>query len=187
LIRAPLWLIGLLIVAAIGVGIYAYLTTPLPLGLSSVIRTPGGASAAVTPLPGGSAAGARAAAGEPLVLGAATVTVRAVQRNQDLAAGGRGGPPGMFTVLDVQLQNAGAEPLTPALSDFRLMDDQGRIYALDSEATRAVNTSEHRRNLFEASVPPGAAVDTFLAFETSAAARASMLRVSMGYGDLVLP
>ena len=40
--RAPLWLIFLLILAIIFISVYAYFTTPLPLGLSSVIRTPGG-------------------------------------------------------------------------------------------------------------------------------------------------
>jgi len=42
--RTPSWLIVLLLLVVVGVGIYGYFTTPLPFGLSSVIRTPGGAA-----------------------------------------------------------------------------------------------------------------------------------------------
>ena len=37
--RAPLWLILLIVLAIVGLGVYGYFTTPLPLGLSSVIRS----------------------------------------------------------------------------------------------------------------------------------------------------
>jgi hypothetical protein len=188
LIRAPFWLIGLLLAAAIFVGIYAYFTTPLPYGLSSVIQTPGGA-AAIVPVPTltAAAANARAAAGQPLLLGAASLLVQSVQRNQDLTANNRGGPPGSFTVLDVVVQNAGTEPLQPQPSDFRLFDERGRAYAIDPEATRSSNSFGHRRNLFDASVPPGGQLSTFLAFETPSDSNASSLRVQMGYGEAELP
>src|SRR5204863_8284076 len=97
LMRAPLWLILLMVLAIVGIGVYGYFTTPLPLGLSSVIRTPGGSNVAA---PAGTAvsapAGARTAAGQPLVLGSTNVVVQTVTRNQDLSAGGRG-PAGVFT------------------------------------------------------------------------------------------
>src|SRR5262249_60751716 len=95
LIRAPLWLIGLLIVAAIVVGVYAYYTTPLPYGLGELISTPGGANAPVGALPTAPAGTPtnRAPAGQPLQLGAASVTVTSIARNQDLTTDGRGGPP----------------------------------------------------------------------------------------------
>src|SRR5260370_39487561 len=87
--RAPLWLILLIVLAIVGLGVYGYFTTPLPLGLSSVIRTPGGSN---VPTPASTAvgvsAGARTAAGPPLVLGATHVVVPTVQRHQDLSAGG---------------------------------------------------------------------------------------------------
>ena len=57
MVRAPLWLILLLILAIVGLGVYAYFTTPLPFGLSSVIQTPGGGLAALS--------GARKAARRP--------------------------------------------------------------------------------------------------------------------------
>jgi Domain of unknown function (DUF4352) len=188
LVRAPLWLIALLLLAAIGVGVYAYFTTPLPLGLSSVIRTPGGESALTpTPLPITAPAGVRTPAGQPLVLGAATVYVSSVQRNQDLAANNRGGPPGMYTVVDIVVQNAGSSPLSPKATDFQLLDDRGRTYAVDLEATRSANTVARRRVLFDATVPPTASAETMLAFETSADAGALVLRVTAGYGELELP
>jgi hypothetical protein len=191
LIRAPLWFIGLLIVAAIVVGIYAYYTTPLPYGLGEIVETPGGANARpVTALPTAVPAAtstARAPAGQPLVLGAASVMVNAIARNQDLTAEGRGGPPGSFTVLDLQLANEGAEPLTPEVSDFRLIDDRGRVYAVDAEATRSTNAFGHRRDVFAASVPPGGRIQTYVAFETTAEANPQTLRVAMGYGEAVLP
>jgi uncharacterized protein DUF4352 len=187
LIRAPLWFIGLLIVAAIAVGVYAYFTAPLPLGLSGVIRTPGNPSTAVAPVAGGAGASPRAGAGQALVLGAVSVSVQSVARNQDLTASERGGgPPGVFTVLDVQIQNAGVEPLMPTLSDFRLLDDQGRAYTVDAEATRATNAFAHRRNLVDVSVPPGGVVATFLAFETTATTNPVALRVTLGYGEVEL-
>ena len=189
LLRAPLWLIGLLLLAAIGIGVYAYFTTPLPLGLSSVVRTPGGATVASTPTPTqtAAAAGARAPAGQPLVLGASSVTVRAVQRNQDLTANSRGGPAGNFTVVDLEVENAGTQPLSPRMTDFQLIDDRGRTYAVDPEATRSANTFGHRRDIFDASVAPGIQSATFLAFETAADATALTLRVTVGYGELDLP
>jgi hypothetical protein len=178
------WLILLLLLAAIGVGVYAYYTTPLPYGLSSVIRTPAG-EAVPTPVP--TAVGARTSAGQALVLGATSISVQAIQRNQDLATGGRGGPPGSFTVIDLLVRNSGTEPLTPKPEDFRLMDDLGRTYAVDPEATRSVNSTGHRRVLFDASVPPTGAVATLLAFETPPDIAAVTLRVTLGYGDLELP
>ncbi len=185
--RAPLWLILLIVLAIVGLGVYGYFTTPLPLGLSSVIRTPGGSN---VPTPASTAvgvsAGARTAAGQPLVLGATNVVVQTVQRNQDLSAGGRG-PAGLFTLVLIDLQNGGSEPLTPQIADFRLVDDRGRVYAVDPEATRSVNVTAKHRYLFEASVPPGTRLATLLAFETAADANALTLRVRLGYGDVELP
>ncbi len=187
LIRAPLWFIGLLIVAAILVGVYAYLTTPLPFGLSAVIATPGRGSTAPVATQANATPAGRAAAGQPLTLGSTNIVVLAVQRNQDLTTADRGGPPGVFTVLDLQVQNAGSEPLTPMPTDFRLVDDQGRVYAVDAEATRSENVFGHRRDVFDASVPPGGVVSTFVAFQTTPSANASTLRVHLGYGELDLP
>jgi hypothetical protein len=185
--RAPLWLILLIVLAIVGLGVYGYFTSPLPLGLSSVIRTPGGSNVAA---PTGTAvsvpAGARTAAGQPLVLGATNVLVQTVQRNQDLSPGGRG-PAGTFTVVQIELQNSGSEPLSPQPTDFRLVDDRGRAYAIDPEATRSVNVTAKHRYLFDASVPPGGRLTTLLAFETAADAGALTLRVRLGYGDVELP
>jgi hypothetical protein len=186
--RAPLWLILVLVLAIVGISVYAYFTTPLPLGLSAVIRTPGGSN---TPVPlnatVGIPAGIRTAAGQPLVLGATNVVVQTVQRNQDLSAGGRGGPLGMFTLVQIELQNGGNEPLTPQTADFRLVDDRGRAYAVDPEATRSVNVATKHRDVFDASVPPGGRLATVLAFETAADANALTLRVRLGYGEVELP
>ena len=185
-----MWFIGLLLLAGIVVGVYAYFTTPLPYGLGSYIQTPGGANV-VAATPSGTVpaatASARAPAGQPLVLGAASVAVQSVQRNMDLTANNRGGPPGSFTLVDVVLQNVGGEPLTPQLGDFRLLDDRGREYAIDSEATRSSNAFAHRRSVFDASVPPGGQLSTYLAFETPPDANVATLRVTFGYGDAELP
>ena len=180
MVRAPLWLIAVLLIAAIGVGVYAYYTTPLPLGLSSVVRTPGGdAAAALTPTAAPAPTG-RTPPGQALVLGATSVTVRSVVRNQAL-------PMGTFTVVDVTLQNFGSQPLTPQPSAFQLVDESGRVYAVDTEATRSANTTSHRRVVFDASVPPTGTLNTLLAFETPADATSLTLRVSLGYGELELP
>jgi hypothetical protein len=188
LVRAPLWLIVLLLLAAIGVGVYAYFTAPLPLGLSSVVRTPGGEVASGPTSPTlVTSVGARTPAGQPLILGATSVAVQSVLRNQDLTANNRGGPPGFYTVLDLMIQNAGAAPLTPKATDFLLQDDRGRTYAVDPEATRSVNSTAHRRLLFDASVPPTSSLQTLLAFETTTDATTFTLRVNLGYGDLELP
>jgi hypothetical protein len=187
LVRAPLWFIGLLVVAAIIVGVYAYLTTPLPFGLSGFIRTPAsGSTSPIAVQPNATPTG-HAPAGAPLTLGSASVLVQAVQHNQDLTTEGRGGPPGLFTVVDVQLQNAGSEPLTPMPTDFRLVDDQGRVYSVDTEATRSENAFGHRRDLFDGSVPPGGALATFIAFQTTPTTNPATLRVQLGYGELDLP
>lgn len=182
--RAPVWLIVLLLLVIVGVGVYGYFTTPLPFGLSSVIRTPGGSAAPPQPV-GGAAPSARAAAGHPLVLGAANVLVQATQRNQDLVTAAKG-PAGSFTVVQIEVQNDGNEPLTPQLKDFRLVDDRGRIFAVDGEATHAVNTASKRRVVFDSSVPPGGRVNTLLAFETPADIGGLTLRVNLGYGEVEL-
>ena len=187
MMRAPLWLIVLLVVAIVGLGVYGYFTTPLPFGLSSVIQTPGGAAVAPSSPTRVTQAGTRTAAGQPLVLGATNVVILSVQRNQDLTVGGRGGPVGSFTVVELELQNGGNEPLTPQMANFRLIDDRGRVYAVDAEATRAVNASNRRRVIFDSSVPPSGRVDTLLAFEIPADANALTLRVSLGYGEVELP
>lgn len=184
--RAPSWLIALLILVIVGVGIYGYFTTPLPFGLSSVIRTPGGSNTSVPPGGPPVPAGNRTAAGQPLVLGATSVVVQSTARNQDVAASARG-PAGSFTVIQVELQNGGTEPLTPKADDFRLVDDRGRRYAVDLEATRAVNSATRHRVLFDASVPPGGRLATLLAFETPTDVNVLTLRVGLGYGEVELP
>jgi Domain of unknown function (DUF4352) len=177
----------LLVLVIVGLGVYAYFTVPLPLGLSSVIRTPGGANVGA---PAGSTigvpAGTRTAAGQPLVLGATNVVVQAVQRSQDLASG-KIGPAGAFTLVTVEVQNGGSEPVAPQTDDFRLVDDRGRLYAVDLEATRAVNASTHHRVIFDTSVPPGVRTITVLAFETAPDANALTMRVRLGYGEVELP
>jgi hypothetical protein len=187
MIRAPLWLILLLVLAIVGLGVYGYFTTPLPFGLSSVIQTPGGGALAPATATRSTPAGTRTVAGQPLVLGATSVVIQSVQRNEDLTTGGRGGPSGAFTVVEIELQNGGSEPLTPQPANFRLVDDRGRVYAVDPEATRTVNASSRRRVIFDSTVPPAGRVDTLLAFETPADATALTLRVSLGYGEVELP
>jgi Domain of unknown function (DUF4352) len=185
--RAPGWLIALLLLLILGIGVYGYFTTPLPFGLSSVIRTPGGSVATPTPV---TAAPARTAAGQPLLLGALTVTVESVQRDQDLFGGGRGAAStasGPFTVVQIGMQNAGNQSITLQTSDFRLVDDRGRSYAVDAEATRLASQGARRRSPFEATVPPGGRLETALAFETAPDASALSLRVSLGYGEVELP
>jgi Domain of unknown function (DUF4352) len=188
LVRAPRSVLLLLVLVIVGLAVYGYFTTPLPLGLSSVIRTPGGANvpAPTVTSSAGIPTGARTAAGQPLVLGAANVVIQAIQRNQDLTTGNRG-PAGVFTVVQVEIQNGGTESLIPQSADFRLVDDRGWLYAVDLEATRAVNTSTKHRVIFDAPVPPGARLATLLAFETSPDTNALSLRVKLGYGDVELP
>ncbi len=187
LIRAPRSVLLLLVLAIVGLSVYGYFTTPLPLGLSSVIRTPGGSSLpAPATSPTGVPVGARTAAGQPLMLGAAEVVVQAIQRNQELATGNRG-PAGLFTVVQLEVHNAGTESLAPQITDFRLVDERGWLYAVDLEATRAVNVTGKHRVIFEASVPPGARVATLLAFETAPETNPLALRVKLGYGDVELP
>jgi hypothetical protein len=181
-VRAPLWVIALILLLIVGLAVYGYFTTPLPFGLSSVIRTPAGA---VAPAPA-TGAGTRTAAGQPLVLGALTVFVETVQRNQELFESGGRGPGGVFTVLHLGLQNAGAQPVTMQPADFRLADDRGRTYAVDVEATRMASQTVRRRSPFETSVPPGGRLETALAFETAADASSLSLRVTLGYGEVEL-
>jgi len=183
--RTPSWLIVLLLLVIVGVGIYGFFTTPLPFGLSSVIRTPGGAN--VAPATTAPTPSVRTSAGQPLVLGALNVVIQAAQRNQDLSANNRGGPPGSFTVVQVELQNSGNEPIAAQPMDFRLMDDRGRTFAVDQEASRAANSAAKHRSLFEATVPPGGRFTTLLAFETPADVGALTLHVALGYGDAELP
>lgn len=189
--RTPTWLIVVLLLAILGLGVYGYFTTPLPFGLSNVIRTPGGAAATGAPSPtmppAGMAPGAHVVAGQPLTLGAVSVAISSVQRNQDLTAGGGRGPAGSFSVVQVEVRNGGRDPLTLRPDDFRLFDERGRSYAVDLEASRAASQAARLRNPFEASVPPGGRAALALAFETAADAGALTLRVGLGYGELELP
>ena len=193
--RAPLWVMGLLLVAIVALVGYGYFTTPLPLGLCGSVRAPGCAAGAA----GGEAAGgprqtaatptSRASAGQPLALGAVTITLQSVERNQELTgtAATPAGPVGSFSAVFLSIQNAGSESLSLQPSNFRLIDERGRTYAVDVEATRAVCTRARRRAPFEATVPPGGRLDTGLAFEPASDAGSLALRVSLGYGELALP
>ncbi len=189
--RAPLWLITLLLLVIVGVGVYGYFTTPLPFGLSSVFKTPGGTAGVtsappiVNPAP--VSPSARSTGGQPLTLGAMSVVVQGVQRGQDLPLGQARGPGGPFTVILLTFQNGGTESLTLQPTDFRLVDERGRSYAVDLEATRAAAQVTKRRLPFEATVPPGGRLETELAFETAADAGNLTLRVMVGYGELELP
>ncbi len=89
--------------------------------------------------------------------------------------------------MQLELQNGGTDPITAQPVDFRLVDDRGRTYAVDLEATRAANNAIRRRLLFDATVPPGGRVSTLLAFETPPDVGALTLRVALGYGEVELP
>ena len=89
---------------------------------------------------------------------------------------------GVYSIPDVS-----GLPLSPEATDFRLIDDRGRSYAVDVEATRAVNAASRRRVPFETSVSPGARLSTLLAFETPPDVGGLTLRVNLGYGELELP
>src|SRR5688572_20577991 len=134
--RAPTWAIVLVLMLIIGLGVYGYFTTPLPFGLNSMIRTPGGSQPAPSATP---PATQRTAAGQPLTLGLVSVQVQSVQRGVDLTTGGRTGPAGSFTVILLQLQNAGSEAVALQPVMFKLVDERGRGYAVDIEATRAAS------------------------------------------------
>ena len=181
----------LLVLLIFGIAVYGYFTTPLPFGLSSIIRTPGGAAAQpggtfATPQP--SAVAIRSAGGgQVLSLGAVSVAVQGIQRNVDLSANGRTGPAGAFTIVLVSLQNTGSQPVSLQTTNFTLADDRGRSYAVDVEATRAAATASRRRYPFEATLPPSGTLDTALAFEPAADANTLTLRVSLGYGEVELP
>jgi hypothetical protein len=170
--------------------VYGFFTQPLPFGLSGVVRNPG-AGAGTTASSGASgtavSAAARTSAGQPLSLGAVSVVVEGVQRNQDLASSPGRGPAGSFTILMLQVRNAGNEPVTLRPADFRLADDRGRAYAVDVEATRAAAQVAKRRAPFETSVPPGSRLATVLAFESASDSQNLSLRVTLGYGELELP
>jgi hypothetical protein len=90
-------------------------------------------------------------------------------------------------LVQIELQNGGSEPVTPQSADFRLVDDRGRLYAVDLEATRSVNAATKHRMVFDLSVPPGGRLATLLAFETAPDANALTLRVRLGYGEVELP
>jgi hypothetical protein len=183
--RAPPRLVisGILIVLALLV--YGFFTQPLPFGLSSVVRNPGAGSSPSAGAP--VQATARTGAGQPLSLGAVTVSIESVDRNQDLTSGQIHGPPGAFTLVQLQIQNSGTESITPQPSDFVLVDDRGRTYAVDVEATRAAAGAEKRRYPFEATVPPGSRLETVLAFEPASDSSNLALRAMLGYGEVALP
>lgn len=186
--RAPSWIFVVALLAIVGLGVYGYFTTPLPFGLNSVVRTPGGANAqpgtgAVTN-PATVAPGARVAIGQPLPLGAVTVNVTSVQKGQDVTANGTRGPAGLFTLVAVSVQNGGRDPLPVDAASFRLLDERGRAYAVDVEASKSGSALARRRGPFEAAVPPGGRLDTVLAFETAADSGSLSLRVALGYGEL---
>jgi hypothetical protein len=113
--------------------------------------------------------------------------VEGVQRSQELLGSGSRAPGGSFTVVLLGLQNGGSQAITMQASDFRLVDERGRTYAVDVEATRSANQTARRRVPFEATVPPGGRLETALAFETATDAGALSLRVSLGYGEVDLP
>ncbi len=184
--RAPSWVLALLIVAIIGLSIYAYFSGQLPFGLSSVARPPGTAAIGFGPTPVVSGSG-RASAGQPLTIGAITVLVQGVQRGQAVESSAGRGTLGTFTLVPVSIQNGGRDPLALDGRDLWLQDERGRHYAVDVEASRSASVAAKRRPPFESAVPPGGRLETVLAFETAADAGALTLVAEVGYGELELP
>lgn len=182
----PSWVIAAALILLVGLGVYGFFTQPLPFGLSSVVNNPGGQAARPAQAPVQQAPGARVGATQPLGLGAVTVGVLGVQRGQSLSTSNRG-PATAYTVALVVIQNGGLEPLVLQPTAFSLIDERGRRYAVDVEASRAGATAAQKRPPFESTVPPGGRLETTLAFETAPDAGALTLRVSLGYGEVELP
>lgn len=182
----PLWAVAAVFILLVGLGVYGYFTQPLPFGLSGVVNNPGGQAARPVQVPAQQAPGARVSATQPLGLGAVTVGVLGVQRGQNLTTRERG-PAAAYTVALVVIQNGGLEPLVIQPAAFSLIDERGRRYAVDLEASRAAAVAAQKRAPFESTVPPGGRLETTLAFETAPDAGALTLRVSLGYGEVELP
>lgn len=173
----------------IGLGVYGYFTTPLPFGLSSYIRTPGGAAGEPPGVPaatGPGGAGARARLGQVLQLGDLQIEVGAIRSAQAVTPGAGETLPGSYTLLDVAARSTAPAPVALAESDFTLVDDAGRSYSLDAEATRAASAQAKLRSPVGQPLEPGEARTFVLAFQTPPDAKGFVLRVAIGYGEISL-
>ena len=182
--RTPPWLIFLILLAIVGLGrlwlLHYALAARALLGHSH----PGGA----VPRPGAR----HRRPGWPAHSGWPAARARRDQRRRpvDSAQPGhcrcRGRPPALHrrAARPAERRHRAARPSSTISGSSTTAAD---VYAVDLEATRAVNVAAKRRVLFDASVPPGGDMTTLLAFETPSDTGALTLRVGLGYGEVELP
>ena len=95
-------------------------------------------------------------------------------------------PGGSYAVVHLTVTNNGKEPRSLSAADFALVDDQGRRYSVESDATSMDSAALGLPNLLSVAVQPGLSKNSVIVFDVPKDARGLTLRLYQGYLDVNL-
>jgi hypothetical protein len=121
-------------------------------------------------------------AGQPVSFGEWEYTVTDSRRGADVP--GRTAR-GSFLLVTLRARNNGREPQALKPADFGLVDESGRRFSPDEEATKAA-AGARKDDLFAGMVQPGLVAEGMLAFDIPGDLRGLALRINRGYVDVRL-
>jgi hypothetical protein len=174
----------LLAVAIVGVFLWGYFTAQLPPPLpayhpkTTSTDTPTQTQTTTTPA---------YQANHPFNYGTAQYSIIKIETATELKSGTlTASTSGSFVLVFLSVLDQGMNPLSLAPSDFTLIDNKGRTYTLNQEATNIACLLNDKKNILSESLQPGLSRDGVLAFDVPEAAAGFTLRLSNGYVEVAL-
>ena len=173
-----------LAVAIIAVFVWGYFTNDLPAPLPSFKpRTTTTIPVATTT----TTTAAEFQLNKPFTFGSAQYTITKIDLINELKSGTTTTTTtGSYVLVFLAVLDEGMTPLTLNPSDFTLIDNKGRIFTLNQEATRIASVSNGKGNLLTESLQPGLSKEGVLTFDVPKDASGFSMRLSNGYVNVNL-
>ena len=118
----------------------------------------------------------------PFNFGSIQYTIEKVELATELKSGTNDiSTTGSYVLVFLTVLDEGSAPLTLNPDDFTLIDNQGRTFTLNQEATKIAALSNNKNNILTESLQPGLSQDGIIVFEVPANTSGFSLRLSNGY------
>ena len=168
----------LLSIAIIAVFTWGYFTNDLPAPLPSYKPR----TTTTAPITTSTTTTSEFQLNKPFTFGNAQYTITKIELVSELQSGTTTvTTTGSYLLVFLTVLDEGTEPLTLNPGDFTIIDNKGRTFTLNQEATRIAALSNKKSNILTESLQPGLSQEGIIAFEVPANTSGIALRLSNGY------
>jgi hypothetical protein len=173
----------LLAIAIVIVFLWGYFTNDLPAPLPSFKPR----TTTTTPTTTSTTTTSEFQLNKPFTFGSAQYTITKIELATELQSGtATTSTTGSYILVFLTVTNEGIVPLSLNPADFTLLDNKGRTFTLNQEATRIAALSNKKSNILTESLQPGLRQEGIIAFEVPDNTSGFVLRLSNGYVNVNL-